>query len=39
MHKWLPAADALLELAVTRLPSPKQAQPYRAAVLYTGPAV
>lgn len=37
MQKWLPAADALLEMIVLRLPSPRQAQKYRTALLYTGP--
>jgi len=38
MQKWLPAHDALLEMLVQHLPSPKQAQKYRAATLYTGPS-
>ena len=33
-QKWLFAADALLELIVKKLPSPIQAQKYRAAYLY-----
>jgi elongation factor 2 len=37
MRRWLPAADSLLELVVTRLPSPLEAQRYRVAVLYDGP--
>merc|ERR1719198_2698796 len=37
MQKWLPAHDALLEMLVQHLPSPKQAQKYRASTLYTGP--
>jgi len=38
MQKWLPAHDALLEMLVQHLPSPRQAQKYRAESLYTGPA-
>merc|ERR1719487_1910001 len=37
MQKWLPAHDALLEMFVQHLPSPAQAQKYRADSLYTGP--
>lgn len=37
MQKWLPAADALLEMMVLHLPSPKKAQGYRTDYLYTGP--
>jgi len=37
MQKWLPAHDALLEMLVQHLPSPKVAQKYRASTLYTGP--
>ncbi len=37
MQKWLPAHDALLEMLVQHLPSPKQSQAYRAETLYTGP--
>jgi elongation factor 2 len=37
MTKWLPAADALLEMVVIHLPSPQRAQRYRCAVLYDGP--
>jgi len=37
MQKWLPAHDALLEMLVQHLPSPRQAQKYRVAALYTGP--
>jgi elongation factor 2 len=33
----LNAADALLEMIVNKLPSPKKAQKYRAAYLYEGP--
>ena len=36
MRKFLPASDALLQMIVTKLPSPKTAQRYRAAQLYTG---
>jgi len=38
MQKWLPAHDALLEMLVQHLPSPAQAQKYRATTLYTGPS-
>ena len=37
MKKWLPAADALLELIVNHLPSPLEAQRYRVNNLYEGP--
>ncbi|KAL9647150.1 hypothetical protein ABK040_004866 [Willaertia magna] len=37
MKKWLPAADALLEMIVTHLPSPNVAQGYRYEHLYNGP--
>jgi elongation factor 2 len=37
MKKWLPAADALLELITEHLPSPRVAQRYRVAHLYEGP--
>nr|QWE91348.1 translation elongation factor 2 [Placidida sp.]QWE91349.1 translation elongation factor 2 [Placidida sp.]QWE91350.1 translation elongation factor 2 [Placidida sp.] len=37
MQKWLPAADALLEMIVRHLPSPITAQGYRVEKLYTGP--
>lgn len=36
-QKWLNAADALLEMIVTHLPSPAKAQKYRADYLYEGP--
>jgi elongation factor 2 len=36
MMKFLPAADALLQMIVTHLPSPKEAQQYRAELLYSG---
>ena len=35
--KWIPAADALLEMIILKLPSPVKAQKYRAAYLYEGP--
>ncbi|CAI4715114.1 BMC_2a_G0050480.mRNA.1.CDS.1 [Saccharomyces cerevisiae] len=38
MRKFLPAADALLEMIVLHLPSPVTAQAYRAEQLYEGPA-
>ena len=37
MQKWLPAHDALLEMFVQHLPSPRAAQRYRVSNLYTGP--
>lgn len=37
MQKWLPAADAVLEMIVVHLPSPAVAQGYRAETLYDGP--
>jgi len=37
MQKWLPADEALLEMMVMNLPSPKRAQKYRVENLYTGP--
>jgi elongation factor 2 len=37
MQTWLPAADSLLEMIVTQLPSPVVAQNYRCATLYSGP--
>jgi elongation factor 2 len=36
-QKWINAADALLEMIILKLPSPVQAQKYRAAYLYEGP--
>jgi elongation factor 2 len=37
MQEWLPAGDALLEMIVNHLPSPKIAQKYRVENLYSGP--
>jgi len=37
MLTWLPAGDALTELIVEHLPSPRAAQKYRAEALYNGP--
>lgn len=37
MTKFLPAADSLLEMIITHLPSPAVAQRYRVDNLYTGP--
>eukprot|EP00494_Astrolonche_serrata_P006097 UN06114 len=36
MRTWLPAGDALLDLIADHLPSPVEAQKYRAEVLYSG---
>ena len=36
MQKFLPASDALLQMIVTKLPSPRTAQGYRADQLYMG---
>lgn len=36
-QKWIMAADALLEMIVLHLPSPKVAQKYRCEYLYEGP--
>ncbi|KAG0134953.1 elongation factor 2 [Tuber indicum] len=38
MRRFLPAADALLEMIIMHLPSPLTAQKYRAETLYEGPA-
>lgn len=37
MQRWLPAADAILEMIVVSLPSPVAAQKYRVETLYDGP--
>jgi elongation factor 2 len=37
MRKFLPAADALMEMMILHLPSPVTAQKYRAETLYEGP--
>jgi elongation factor 2 len=37
MQKWMPAADAVLEMIVIHLPSPAAAQVYRTETLYEGP--
>ena len=37
MQKWLPAGDAVLEMVVLHLPSPRDAQKYRTDALYEGP--
>ncbi len=37
MQKWMPAADAILEMIVVNLPSPAAAQVYRCETLYDGP--
>lgn len=38
MRKFLPCADALLEMIVIHLPSPVTAQAYRAETMYEGPS-
>lgn len=38
LQLWLPAGDALVTMIIDHLPSPVQAQRYRAESLYTGPA-
>merc|ERR1740139_1659020 len=37
MQKWFPAGDTVLEMIVTKLPSPAKAQAYRVDTLYNGP--
>lgn len=37
MSRWINAADTLLDMIVCHLPSPKEAQKYKAAYLYEGP--
>jgi elongation factor 2 len=37
MQKWLPAAEAILEMIICHLPSPVEAQFYRVETLYDGP--
>ncbi|WAR08245.1 EF2-like protein [Mya arenaria] len=37
MKKWLPAADAMLDMIGEHLPSPEVAQQYRTDMLYEGP--
>merc|ERR1712166_1198731 len=37
MQRWLPAAEALMEMMIIHLPSPAKAQKYRTERLYTGP--
>lgn len=36
LRKWIPAADCLIEMMILHLPSPIQAQKYRASYLYEG---
>jgi len=36
MQKWIPASDALLEMIIMHLPSPRIAQAYRTLYLYEG---
>jgi elongation factor 2 len=38
LHLWMPAGDALVTMVIDHVPSPVQAQKYRAENLYTGPA-
>jgi elongation factor 2 len=37
LQRWLPAADALVNMVIDHLPSPATAQRYRVENLYTGP--
>lgn len=37
MQRWLPAHVALVDMMVSKLPSPLEAQKYRVETLYTGP--
>lgn len=37
MQKWIPAAEAILEMIILHLPSPAVAQGYRVETLYDGP--
>lgn len=37
MSKWLNAGDALFEMMIDHLPSPKVAMKYRTEILYEGP--
>lgn len=37
MQKWIPAADAILEMIILHLPAPSVAQQYRVETLYDGP--
>jgi len=36
-QNWINASDALLEMIILHLPSPRQAQKYRTLYLYEGP--
>lgn len=36
--RWLNVGDTIFELIINHLPSPIEAQPYRTALLYTGPS-
>jgi len=36
MRRWIPAGDALFDMIVDHLPSPKEAQKYRCEILYSG---
>ena len=37
MQKWIDASDALIEMIILHLPSPKVSQKYRTLYLYQGP--
>ena len=37
MTRWIPVADAVLDMVMNHLPSPLKAQQYRVEMLYEGP--
>lgn len=37
LKKWMDLAQGIIDMVVTKLPSPLKAQKYRAAALYQGP--